>query len=80
MGRTLHRHRIRMHRTLHGPGVGATAHLSRRKARFSISAGEKYGRHSGLWHQSRRTDSQRPDRIQRVMHDQLPGPYRQATA
>ena len=26
------------------------------------------------------TDSQRPDRIQRVMHDQLPGPYRQATA
>ena len=72
-----HRRRARMHRHLHLEGQGLAASDGRRQARPDLGAGRRRRPHRRLWRQPRQADQGAHRRLQRLVHDQLPGAGRQ---
>ncbi len=72
------RHRLRVHRHLHLQGSKASAHLDRRRqARAGLGAGRRRRPDGRLRRQPRQADQGPPDRLERLLHHQLPRPGRQ---
>ena len=74
------RHRAGMHRHLHVEGPGQGASRRRRQARPRLGAGRRRRPHRRLRRQPRQADQGSPRRLQRLVHDQLPGAGRQGAA
>ena len=71
------RHRARMHRHLHLEGQGLGAPEGGRQARAGLGAGRRRRPHRRLRRQPRQADQGAHRRLQRLVHDQLPGAGRQ---
>ena len=71
------RRRARMHRHLHRAREGGGPSQGGREARPHLGAGGRRGPDGRLWRQRRQADQGSSRRLQRVMHDQLPGAGRQ---
>ena len=67
------RARARMHRLLRRPCRRREAYRGGREAGADLGAGQGRRPDRGLWRQRRQADRRGPDRLQRVLHHQLPG-------
>ena len=71
------RHRARVHRLLHLEEGGVGPPRRRRQARAGLRAGRRRRPHGRLRRQPRQAHQGPRDRLQRLVHDQLPGAGRQ---
>ncbi len=71
------RHRARVHRHVHRQGQGCGAPDRRRQAGAGLGAGRRRRSHRRLRRQPRQADQGPQDRLQRLVHDQLPRAGRQ---
>ena len=74
------RYRARMHRHLHRQGQGLRASHRRRQARARLGPGRRRRPHRRLRRQPRQAHQGSPGRLERLVHDQLPGAGRQGAA
>ena len=69
-----------MHRHLHRPREGRGPSEGRRQAGADLRAGDQCRSDGGLWRQPRQAGEEPHHRLQRLLHDQLPGARRRGAA